>query len=585
MADSRQGSTAAALPDPPGETGTASRPSAAGPVSSSGAKAEPDPLIGRVISGRFKVVSVIARGGMGKVYKAEQAPLGRICALKVLSPKYEGDRDPEFHKRFFLEASTAAKLSHANTVTIFDYGQEGDDLYYIAMEYIEGRTLHRTLREEGPFDERRTAHVAGQICRSLREAHGLGVVHRDLKPGNILLCDRADERDVVKVLDFGLVKDVTGEAEDLTQAGLFMGSPKYMAPEQILGGEISPRTDIYSLGVMMYEMLTGKVPFDRGASVGTLMAHVNDPLPPMRSINPKLQASPTMENIVNRCMEKEPSRRFNSMKDLLNALKRVGNEDGSSLTDTHESMPMARVGLGLEAPGSGRPSDSPVGTMPSISVSPPSNSGAMQITDSGRQVSPIFASPSVSETLSSTPAAQQGDTDMASVNGASKGRSYLWGGVAVAVALAVGLIVLLSSSKPPPQNDTRPTASGQPTSDVPVAPVSAPAPVSAAPPVAAPLIRQVRIDSDPAGASVSENGTELCTATPCELTWKDDAARADHKLALNKKGFKTTRISVGASDEKVKATLDVIPMNAPVQPQPVLPPPPASGRPLYKKDI
>jgi eukaryotic-like serine/threonine-protein kinase len=462
MADSRQGSSAAALPDPTGDAGAASRPilrsgepaAAAGPTSSSGSKNEPDPLIGRLVNGRFKIVSVIARGGMGKVYKAEQSPLGRLCALKVLSPKYEGDRDPEFHKRFFLEASTAAKLSHANTVTIFDYGQDGDDLYYIAMEYIEGRTLHRTLREEGPFDEKRTAHVAGQICRSLREAHGLGVVHRDLKPGNILLCDRADERDMVKVLDFGLVKDVTGEHEDLTQAGLFMGSPKYMAPEQILGGEISSRTDIYSLGVMMFEMLTGKVPFDRGASVGTLMAHVNDPLPPMRSINPKLQASPTMENIVHRCLEKDPARRFASMKDLLNALKRVGNEDGVSMTDTQESMPMAR----LESPtSSGRPSDSPLGMSPSISGMPPSSSGAMQITDSGRQLSPVFASPSVSETLSSTPAAQ-GDTDMASVNGASKGRTYVWGGVAVAVALGVGLVAVLSSGKPAAQGDARPTA-------------------------------------------------------------------------------------------------------------------------------
>src|SRR5262245_24335155 len=180
MADSRQGSTATARTDPPG-----------GAAPTSSAKNEPDPLIGRLINGRFKIVSVIARGGMGKVYKAEQAPLGRICALKVLSPKYEGDRDPEFHKRFFLEASTAAKLTHANTVTIFDYGQADDEeLYYIAMEYIEGRTLHRVLREEGPFAEGRAAHIAAQICRSLREAHGMGVVHRDLKPGNIMLSDK-----------------------------------------------------------------------------------------------------------------------------------------------------------------------------------------------------------------------------------------------------------------------------------------------------------------------------------------------------------------------------------------------------------
>src|SRR4051812_45560969 len=197
MPESRQGSHAPARSEPPGTP--------------SSAKGDVDPLIGRVISGRFKIVSVIARGGMGKVYRAEQAPLGRICALKVLSPKYDGDRDPEFHKRFFLEAATAAKLTHANTVTIFDYGQEGDDLYYIAMEYIEGRTLHRVLREEGAMNEARVAHIASQVCRSLREAHALGVVHRDLKPGNILVSDRSDERDLVKVLDFGLVKDVTGE--------------------------------------------------------------------------------------------------------------------------------------------------------------------------------------------------------------------------------------------------------------------------------------------------------------------------------------------------------------------------------------
>ncbi len=178
------------------------------------------------------------------------------------------------------------------------------------MEYIEGRTLHRILREDGPLPEGRVAHIAGQICRSLREAHAQGVVHRDLKPGNILLTDRGDEHDIVKVLDFGLVKDVTGASEDLTQAGLFMGSPKYMAPEQILGGEITPRTDVYSLGVMMYEMLTGKVPFDRGASVGTLMAHVNEAVAPMRAVNPQAAFSPTMEAIVSRCLEKDPATRF-----------------------------------------------------------------------------------------------------------------------------------------------------------------------------------------------------------------------------------------------------------------------------------
>ena len=271
---------------------------------------------------------------MGKVYKAEQAPLGRICALKVLSPKYEGDRDPEFHKRFFLEASTAAKLTHPNTVTIFDYGKPtSDDLYYIAMEYIEGARSTACSARRARSPRRASATSPRQICRSLREAHRLGVVHRDLKPGNILLVDRGDEHDFVKVLDFGLVKDVTGEAEDLTQAGLFMGSPKYMAPEQILGGEITARTDIYSLGVMLYEMLTGKVPFDRGKSVGTLMAHVNEAPPPLPKCNPAINVSPQMETIVKRCLEKDPKRRFVSMKDLLDALKNAGPRRGSGRRD------------------------------------------------------------------------------------------------------------------------------------------------------------------------------------------------------------------------------------------------------------
>src|ERR1700712_4339923 len=240
----------------------------------------PDPLIGRVINERYRVVATIARGGMGKVYRAEQQPLGRLVALKVLSPNYTGDNDPEFHKRFFLEASIASKLSHPNTVTIFDYGKTDDDIYYIAMELLEGRTLHRVLRDDAPLSAERTMHIARQICRSLREAHNIGVIHRDLKPANVFLLNHGDEVDVVKVLDFGLVKNLLDKGEELTQTGLFMGSPKYMSPEQIRGDACDGRVDIYALGVMMYEMLTGKVPFDRQNSVNILMAHTHEDIPP-----------------------------------------------------------------------------------------------------------------------------------------------------------------------------------------------------------------------------------------------------------------------------------------------------------------
>jgi serine/threonine protein kinase len=216
-----------------------------------------DPLIGRLINDRYRIASLVARGGMGRVYRAEQAPLGREVALKVLHPRYEGDHDPEFQRRFFLEASTCAKLSHPNTVTIFDYGRTEDDIYYIAMELLEGRTLHRAVRTDGPFAPQRAMHIARQVCRSLREAHKSGLVHRDLKPANVFLMRHGDEEDFVKVLDFGLVKDIETPDEDLTETGLFMGSPKYMSPEQIRGENVDGRCDVYALGVMLYEMLTG----------------------------------------------------------------------------------------------------------------------------------------------------------------------------------------------------------------------------------------------------------------------------------------------------------------------------------------
>ncbi len=283
-----------------------------------------DPLLGRVISDKFKILGFIARGGMGKVYRAEQTPLGRICAVKVLHPNYSGEHDPEFHKRFFLEASMTSKLRHPNTVTIFDYGSTEDGTYYMAMEYLEGYTLHRAIRQVGHFAEERAAHIARQICRSLREAHSLGVVHRDLKPANVYLLEHGDEPDFVKVLDFGLVKDVSSGSEELTKAGLFMGSPKYMAPEQINGAPIDSRTDIYALGVIMYEMVTGKVPFDRPKTIDILMAHANEDVPPIRQMNPAARISPGLEEAIMRCMAKNPNDRYRSMDEVLAALKRLG---------------------------------------------------------------------------------------------------------------------------------------------------------------------------------------------------------------------------------------------------------------------
>jgi serine/threonine protein kinase len=309
----------------------------------------PDPLIGRVINDRYRIIGVIARGGMGKVYRAEQQPLGRLVALKVLNPNFSGGNDPEFHKRFFLEASIASKLTHPNTVTIFDYGKTDDDIYYIAMELLEGRTLHRLLREEAPLTPERTMHVGRQICRSLREAHNIGVIHRDLKPANVYLLHHGDERDVVKVLDFGLVKNLEDKGEELTQAGLFMGSPKYMSPEQIRGERCDGRVDVYALGVMMYEMLTGKVPFDRPNSVNILMAHIHEEVPAISVMNASVRVPPALEAVVRKCMAKSADARYASMEDTLTALKQVSGLS-NTMTGEYRMADLADLSRSVELP-------------------------------------------------------------------------------------------------------------------------------------------------------------------------------------------------------------------------------------------
>src|SRR3954471_22584126 len=211
--------------------------------------AEGDPLIGRTVNDRYRIVEGIGQGGMGRVYKALQSPLDRVVALKILGAGH--DRDPHFYKRFFLEASVTAKLTHPNTITLYDYGRTEDGIFFIAMEFLDGRTLSAAMQQDGPLAQERVIHIAQQICRSLREAHALGIIHRDLKPANVMLLHQHDDHDFVKVLDFGLVKFFSGEsrekeAGDITNAGTFMGSPHYIAPEQARNQGPDQRCDIYS---------------------------------------------------------------------------------------------------------------------------------------------------------------------------------------------------------------------------------------------------------------------------------------------------------------------------------------------------
>ncbi len=285
---------------------------------------ESDPLIGRTVSGRYRVQSLLGQGGMGRVYQAQQIPLGRSVALKVISASFYSENDPEFHKRFFHEAAIMARLTNPHTVTVYDYGCDRD-VYFMAMELVSGQPLDRVL-QQGPMQPERAIAIAQQVCRSLREAHAKGVVHRDLKPGNVILTRGDDGEEMVKLLDFGLAKRLA-TIED-TNRDVLPGSPKYIAPEAIRQEPVDGRADIYALGVMMYQMLTGVVPFDRENPVDILNAHLHEAPPAMSAVNPKVKLLPAFEALVMRCLAKDPARRFRDMHEVLDALREAAMELG-----------------------------------------------------------------------------------------------------------------------------------------------------------------------------------------------------------------------------------------------------------------
>ncbi|MEO8550573.1 MAG: serine/threonine-protein kinase [Kofleriaceae bacterium] len=229
-----------------------------------------DPLIGQMIDGRYEVRAVLGQGGMGTVYRAHQRSVDREVAIKLMDPSYS--RDPVAVRRFEREAQLASKLSQPNTVSVFDSGTAADGRLYIAMELIRGRTLHRVLSTEGAFSVERAARVGIQICDALDAAHRLGIVHRDLKLDNVMLLDDPPGRDLVKVLDFGLAKQVGELDPRATGTGIVVGTPRYIAPEVAVGGDMSPAADLYALGVMLAELVLGQALWDSD-SLSELLVH------------------------------------------------------------------------------------------------------------------------------------------------------------------------------------------------------------------------------------------------------------------------------------------------------------------------
>jgi len=280
---------------------------------------EVDPLINQVVGGRFRITGVLGEGGMGRVYHGEQqmGTAVRKVAVKVLLAQYA--KDPQVVARFKRECGTVSELEHPNTIRFYDFGETPTGDLYIAMELLTGQSLEEALEKGGPIAPERVDRIMGQVCGSLQEAHEKGIIHRDLKPANIFLTKRGGEDDYVKVLDFGIARrdERNSKAEQkLTQQGTVLGTPPYMSPEQFMGKELTVRSDIYSLGVVAYEMLTGRLPFEADTPWAWATQHMTAQPFPFEATQMGPSVPPKMKAAIMRALSKSPDDRQQTVKDF-----------------------------------------------------------------------------------------------------------------------------------------------------------------------------------------------------------------------------------------------------------------------------
>jgi eukaryotic-like serine/threonine-protein kinase len=527
-----------------------------------------DPLLGMVINQKFKITQAIAVGGMGTIYRGEQLVLARSVAIKVLNPAYTANlRDPAFQKRFFLEASILSRLQHPNIVTVFDYGRIDTlehDRFFMAMEFLPGETLHRRLRTRGWLTPPEALGIARQLARGLREAHKHGVVHRDMKPSNVMLVPDEDGVEIVKILDFGLGKVLSDDSEELTQQGSFLGSPRYMSPEQIAHGKVDHRTDVYSLGVMLYQMLCGKVPFESDKSVQILIAHLQTPVPPMKQRNPDVDVPEPIENFVRRCLEKNPDARPATMDDFIRQLRECASTMGltagfgASTSATLDAAPLAMHGAHPSGEHHHGPRHPPAAILPAedVEVMLSSGSHAEIIVSSDGSIhsreSPSAVAPHrIAPAFVGAPAPANVARRVSELQNPSN-FGFLVGGIGLVFILAAFLVLVLKQQ--PTQTSVQTV---QP---------------------AAQTMQQnsftLMLESYPAGAEVMENNERLGT-TPMQLSLENDRVRAQpRRIMLVHPGYLPYSILQGPSDGNVHymATLSVAsvaPQQPPQGPAPV----------------
>ena len=292
-------------------------------------------LVGQVVAERYHVVKKLGEGGMGQVYLAEHVKMGRRSAIKVMNPSMT--HDPDAVARFNREAANASRITHPNVCAVYDFGETPDGLIYLAMEFIEGEPLTDLIAREGALKVGRAVKIFQQTADALQAAHDLGIVHRDLKPDNIMIAKGRDGSDVVKVVDFGIAKAVGGDeaGQKVTKTGLVVGTPEFMSPEQLSGDKLDGRSDLYSLALVLYRMLTGKLPFEATSVQETMIKRLTDEPTKLALARPDLAFPPKLQGVLDRALARTPNERYQSVSEFAADVgKAIGVTAAAPVMDT-----------------------------------------------------------------------------------------------------------------------------------------------------------------------------------------------------------------------------------------------------------
>jgi serine/threonine-protein kinase len=455
-----------------------------------------DPFLGCTIDDRYEVEKVLGEGGMGVVYRCRHTIIGKKVAMKVL--RADMARNEEVTERFLNEARSASAIGNPHIIDISDFGRLPDGSTYFIMEFLDGQPLTAVV-ESGPVPIPRLVHVATQLAEGLFAAHEAGIVHRDLKPDNIFLIKRGAQKDFVKILDFGIAKASSTEGK-LTQAGAVFGTPHYMSPEQAAGAPIDHRADIYSFGVILYELASGKVPFDADNFMGILTQHMYKAPVPIRALVPQPQdVPPGLEAIILKCLSKHTEHRYQTMNELLEDLKKL--EEGAVPGAVAEMM---------------------------------SRSGGFNVPHD------YFKSAKMPAPMPATPQGQ----------GRAKWPLYAGvAGVAAAVAIVVAIFAKSSSSDAAPVREPLPAAVTQ--AAKPAEPTAAP--IAPAPAPAAPAKHQVVLAVQPLDAHVFR-GEEDLGASPVVIELAE-GEKAD--VTVKRRGYKEKPLTLDGSEPKMSVKLEL----------------------------